>query len=211
MNWASGFSLLTPVIKAFGTDMGFDAANAAMQVFGGHGYIRDHGMEQFVRDARIAMIYEGTNGIQALDLVGRKLAANGGRAVFGFFSDLEEFVAANEGNENLKPCVAGVQTATGQLREGTMWLMQNGMSNFDNAGASSHDYLQLFGLTALSLMWAKMAKAALEKEGWGDRFYADKLVTARYFFDRVLPDAASHLAKVKTGAGPVMALNADAF
>ncbi len=92
-----------------------------------------------------------------------------------------------------------------------MWLMQNGMSNFDNAGASSHDYLQLFGLTALRLMWAKMAKAALAKEGAGDRFYADKLATARYFFDRVLPDATSHLAKVKTAAAPVMALGADAF
>ncbi len=204
-------ALLTPVIKGFLTDRGFKAASDALQLHGGTGYTREQGVEQFVRDARIAMIYEGTNGIQALDLVGRKLAANGGRAVFGFFADLEEFVSANEGNEKLKPFVAGVQTATGQLKDGTMWLMQNGMSNFDNAGASSHDYLQLFGLTALSLMWAKMARAALLKEGSGDRFYADKLVTARYFFDRVLPDAASHLAKVKTGAGPVMALSADAF
>ncbi len=204
-------TLLTPVIKGFLTDRGFKAASDALQLHGGAGYTREQGVEQFVRDARIAMIYEGTNGIQALDLVGRKLAANGGRAVFGFFSELEEFVANNENNEKLKPFVAGVQTANAQLKEATMWLMQNGMSNFDNAGASSHDYLQLFGLTALSLMWAKMAKAALEKQGAGDRFYADKLMTARYFFDRVLPDAASHLAKVKTGAGPVMALSADAF
>ena len=204
-------ALLTPVIKGFLTDRGFKAASDAMQLHGGTGYTREQGVEQFVRDARIAMIYEGTNGIQALDLVGRKLAANAGRAVFGFFSDLEEFVSANENNEKLKPFVTGVQTASGQLREGTMWLMQNGMSNFDNAGASSHDYLQLFGLTALSLMWARMAKAALEKAGTGDRFYTDKLVTARYFFDRVLPDATSHLAKVKTGAGPVMALSADGF
>jgi len=204
-------ALLTPVIKGFLTDRGFKAASDALQLHGGTGYTREQGVEQFVRDARIAMIYEGTNGIQALDLVGRKLAANGGRAVFGFFSDLEEFVTSNESNEKLKPFVAGVQTASAQLKEATMWLMQNGMSNFDNAGASSHDYLQLFGLTALSLMWARMAKAALEKEGTGDRFYADKLVTARYFFDRVLPDAASHLVKVKTGAGPVMALSAEAF
>ncbi|HEV7693073.1 MAG TPA: acyl-CoA dehydrogenase C-terminal domain-containing protein [Hyphomonadaceae bacterium] len=204
-------ALLTPVIKAFLTDRGFKAASDALQLHGGTGYTREQGVEQFVRDARIALIYEGTNGIQALDLVGRKLAANGGRAVFGFFSDLEEFVTTNEGNEKLKPYVAGVQSATAQLREGTMWLMQNGMSNFDNAGASSHDYLQLFGLTALSLMWAKMAKAALDKEASGDSFYSDKLATARYFFDRVLPDATSHLAKVKTGAGPVMALSADAF
>jgi alkylation response protein AidB-like acyl-CoA dehydrogenase len=204
-------ALLTPVIKGFLTDRGFKAASDALQLHGGAGYTREQGVEQFVRDARIAMIYEGTNGIQALDLVGRKLAANGGRAVFGFFSDLEEFVTLNEGDEQLKPFVAGVQSSSAQLKEATMWLMQNGMSNFDNAGASSHDYLQLFGLTALSLMWAKMAKAALEKQSSGDRFYADKLTTARYFFDRVLPDAASHLAKVKTGAGPVMALSADAF
>jgi hypothetical protein len=204
-------ALLTPVIKGFLTDRGFKAASDALQLHGGAGYTRELGMEQFVRDARIAMIYEGTNGIQALDLVGRKLAANGGRAIFGFFSDIEEFCTANEGDDGLKYYVAGVQTAGAELREATMWLMQNGMSNFDNAGASSHDYLQLFGLTALALMWAKMAKAALAKAGSGDSFYEDKLVTARYFFERVLPDATSHLAKVKTGAAPVMALRAEAF
>ncbi|MFT3724389.1 MAG: acyl-CoA dehydrogenase C-terminal domain-containing protein [Hyphomonadaceae bacterium] len=204
-------TLLTPVIKGFLTDRGFKCASDALQLHGGTGYTLEQGVEQFVRDARIALIYEGTNGIQALDLVGRKLAANGGRAVFGFFSDLEEFVSENEANEKMKPYVEGVRTGTAQLKEATMWLMQNGMSNFDNAGASSHDYLQLFGLTAFALMWAKMAKAALAKEGSDDRFYADKLATARYFFDRVLPDATSHLAKVKTGAAPVMALPADAF
>ncbi|MEQ1610574.1 MAG: acyl-CoA dehydrogenase C-terminal domain-containing protein [Hyphomonadaceae bacterium] len=204
-------ALLTPVIKAFLTDRGFKSASEALQLHGGTGYTREQGVEQFVRDARIALIYEGTNGIQALDLVGRKLAANGGRAVFSFFSDLEEFVSSNDENEKLKPYVDGVTTATAQLKDGTMWLMQNGMSNFDNAGASSHDYLQLFGLTALALMWAKMAKAALERQGNGDRFYDDKLATARYYFERVLPDATSHLAKVKTGAAPVMALSADAF
>jgi hypothetical protein len=204
-------ALLTPVIKGFLTDRGFKAASDALQLHGGTGYTREQGIEQFVRDARISLIYEGTNGIQALDLVGRKLAANGGRAVFGFFSDLEEFVTSNEAREDMKPYVAGVQASSAQLKEATMWLMQNGMSNFDNAGASSHDYLQLFGLTALSLMWGKMARAALDRQGTGDRFYADKLATARYFFERVLPDAASHLAKVKTGAAPVMALSADAF
>jgi len=204
-------ALLTPVIKGFLTDRGFKCASDALQLHGGTGYTLDQGVEQFVRDARIALIYEGTNGIQALDLVGRKLAANGGRAVFGFFSDLEEFVSENEANEKMKPYVEGVRTATGQLKEATMWLMQNGMSNFDNAGASSHDYLQLFGLTAFALMWAKMAKAALAQEASSDPFYANKLATARYYFERVLPDATSHLAKVKTGATPVMALSADAF
>jgi len=131
--------------------------------------------------------------------------------VFAFFNEIDEFVHAHEDEEAMKPFLEGLASAKAQLQDGTMWLMQNGMSNFDNAGASSHDYLQLFGLAGLSLMWAKMAKAALEKEGSGDRFYADKLVTARYFFERVLPDATSHLAKVKTGAGPVMALSAEAF
>jgi alkylation response protein AidB-like acyl-CoA dehydrogenase len=204
-------ALMTPVVKAFLTDRGFKSASDALQLHGGAGFTREQGVEQFVRDARIAMIYEGTNGIQALDLVGRKLAANGGRAIFAFFTDLEAFCSENESDEAMKPFVAGLQTATGQLKDGTMWLMQNGMSNFDNAGASSHDYLQLFGLTALALMWAQMAKAALAKAGSGDGFYADKLTTAHYFFQRVLPDAASHLAKVKTGAQPVMALGADAF
>jgi alkylation response protein AidB-like acyl-CoA dehydrogenase len=204
-------ALLTPVIKSYFTDRGFKAASEAMQLYGGAGYTREQGVEQFVRDARIAMIYEGTNGIQALDLVGRKLAANGGRAVFAFFSDLEEFAAANETAAGMEPYVEGVKKAREQLQEATMWLMQNGMSNFDNAGASSNDYLQLFGLAAMSLMWGKMARAALDKQGSGDAFYANKLITARYFFERVLPDATSHLAKVKTGAEPVMALQPDAF
>lgn len=204
-------ALLTPVVKAYLTDRGFKCASDALQLHGGAGYTRDQGVEQFVRDARIALIYEGTNGIQALDLVGRKLAANGGRGIFGFFSDLEAFVAENEADESMAPFVDGVRAACAQLKEATMWLMQNGMSNFDNAGASSHDYVQLFGLSAFSLMWAKMAKAALARAGSGDRFYLDKLATARYFFERVLPDAASHLVKVKSGAASVMALPADAF
>ena len=204
-------ALLTPIIKAYMTDRGFKACSDALQLHGGAGYTRDLGVEQFVRDARIALIYEGTNGIQALDLVGRKLASNGGRAIYSFFNDLEEFCAANEADPEMKPFVAGLATAKTQLQEGTMWLMQNGMTNFDNAGASSHDYLHLFGLTAMAWMWGRMAKAALANLSSGDPFYADKLATARYFFDRVLPDATSHLAKVKTGAEPVMALRAEAF
>jgi alkylation response protein AidB-like acyl-CoA dehydrogenase len=208
---ADRMSLLTPVVKAFLTDRGFRCVSDALQLHGGAGFTRAQGIEQVLRDARITLIYEGTNGVQALDLVGRKLAANGGRAVFSFFHDLEEFVSLNESDEDLRQFVQGLSLASGQLKEATMWLMQNGMSNFDNAGASSHDYLQLFGLTAFAFMWARMAKVALERRGGGDPFYEAKLVTARYFFDRVLPDVTSHLAKVKTGAAPVMALSADAF
>ena len=204
-------ALMTPVIKAFLTDRGYKAVNDALQVHGGAGFTRDQGMEQFVRDTRISLIYEGTNGVQALDLVGRKLGANGGRGVFSFFADMDAFIAAHGGDERLEPFVAGLQTASVQLREGTMWLMQNGMSDFDNAGASSHDYLHLFGLTALAYMWGRMAEAALPGAAAGDRFCVDKLITARYFFARVLPDATSHLAKVKSGAGAVMALAADSF
>jgi len=202
-------AILTPVIKSYATGKGFACDSEALQLHGGAGYTRELGMEQFLRDSRIAMIYEGTNGVQALDLVGRKLAANGGRAVFAFFAEIEEYQSSLEGKPGMAAYAAGLKTVTEQLREATMWLMQNGMSNFDNAGASSHDYLNIFALAALAQVWAKMAEASLGKEA--DAFYASKLATANYFFARVLPDAAAHLVKVKTGADTVMALPADAF
>ena len=129
---------------------------------------------------------------------------------FSFFSDIDEFIAANEGNEEMTLFVEGLQKIKGELQEGTMWLMQNGMSDFNNAGASSHDYLHLFGLTALAYMWAQMAKIALENKG-SEPYYEQKLVTGRYFVERLLPDGAAHLAKVKTGAAPLMDLEVDAF
>lgn len=203
-------ALLTPVLKAFLTGEGFRHISDAMQVHGGSGFTEHFPASQFLRDARIAMIYEGTNGVQALDLVGRKLAANGGRAIFAFFAEVDEFVAAHEGDERLKPFVEALKTAKAQLQDGAMWLMQNGMSNFDNAGAASHDFLQLFGFTALAYMWAMMAKAAYEG-GLEDPFYDAKIKTGRYFVDRMLPEAAAHLAKMKTGAETLMALPAEAF
>jgi len=206
--------LLTPVIKGYLTDKGYANATNCQQIFGGHGYIEEHGMSQFVRDARITMIYEGANGIQGLDLVGRKLGANGGRAIFAFFNELDDFVHNHEDDADLKEFVEAVKGAKAQLQDGTMWLMQNGMTNFDNAGAASHDYLNLFGLTALSYMWALQAKAALAAKkngGAGDPYYDTKLATGRYFLQRMLPDTASHLAKLKSGAGPVMALTAEQF
>jgi alkylation response protein AidB-like acyl-CoA dehydrogenase len=205
-------ALLTPVIKAYFTDKGFESTVKCQQIFAGHGYIEETGASQFVRDARITMIYEGANGIQALDLVGRKLAANGGRAMFAFFSELDAFIAEQDEDAQLKPFVEGLKTAKGQLQEGTQWLMANATTNFDNAGAASHDYLHLFGLTALSYMWALMAKAALgAKTNGGDPFYDAKLKTGRYFVERMLPDAAAHLAKLKSGSASLMALNAEAF
>jgi alkylation response protein AidB-like acyl-CoA dehydrogenase len=205
--------LLTPVLKAYLTDRGFHVASLSMQVHGGSGYTEHFPASQYLRDARITMIYEGANGIQALDLVGRKLAANGGRGVMSFFADVDAFVAENEGDEQLKPYVEGLRGVRGQLQEATMWLMQNGMANPDNAGAASTDYLHLFGLTALSFMWAQMAKAAQAKiaQGDADPFYANKLATGRYFLERILPEAPAHLAKVKSGADVLMTMPAEAF
>ena len=201
--------LLTPVLKAYLTDRGFHVASQAMQVHGGSGYTEHFPASQYLRDARITMIYESANGIQALDLVGRKLAANGGRAIMSFFAEIDAFVAEIEGDEALKAHAEGLRAAKAQLQEATMWLMQNGMANPDNAGAASNDYLHLFGLTMLAYMWAMMARVAQGKAG--DPFHDAKLTTARYFFERILPDASGHLAKLKSGSELMMALPAEAF
>jgi hypothetical protein len=204
--------LMTPVIKSYLTDKGYANATNAQQVFGGHGYIEEHGMSQFVRDARITQIYEGTNGIQALDLVGRKLGANSARAIFSFFNEVDDFVHNHEDDAELKEFVDALKSTKAQLQDGTTWLMQNGMTNFDNAGAASHDYLNLFGITALTYMWAKMAKAALAAQKNGaDPYFDTKLATGRYFITRMTPDAGAHLAKLKSGSEPVMALAAEQF
>jgi hypothetical protein len=201
------------VLKAYLTDRGFHVASLSMQVHGGSGYTEHFTASQSLRDARITMIYEGANGIQALDLVGRKLAANGGRGVMSFFADVDAFVGENEGAEEIRPFVEGLRASKAQLQEATMWLMQHGMQNPDNAGAASTDYLHLFGITALAFMWAQMAKAAQEKIAAGDAdpFYAAKLATGRYFVERILPDGPAHLAKLKTGADVLMAMPAEAF
>ncbi|MBO9501950.1 acyl-CoA dehydrogenase C-terminal domain-containing protein [Brevundimonas sp. A19_0] len=205
--------LITPVVKAFLTDRGFHVASLAMQVHGGSGYTEHFPASQYLRDARITMIYEGTNGVQALDLVGRKLPANGGRAVMTWFGEIDAFVSDNAGNEAVKPFIDGLADAKKKLQEATMWLMQNGMQNPDNAGAASTDYLHIFGLTAMAYVWAQMAIAAHKAIDGGsdDPFYATKLQTGRYFVERILPDAGSHLAKLKTGAEVLMQMPAEAF
>src|SRR5690606_7890410 len=180
-------ALITPVVKAFLTDRGFHVTSLAMQVHGGSGYTEHFTASQSLRDARITMIYEGANGIQALDLVGRKLPANGGRAVMSWFADIDAFVGANGGDEATKPFIDGLADAKKNLQEATMWLMQNGMQNPDNAGAASTDYLHIFGLTAMAYMWAQMAVAAQKKAGDSDPFYANKLAVGRYFVERILP------------------------
>jgi len=205
--------LLTPVMKGVFTDLGFANAVKAQQVLGGHGYIWEWGMEQFVRDARICMIYEGANGIQALDLVGRKLPRDGGRAITAFFGEVNGFLAENKENEALSPYLAPVKTALGQLQQATMWLMQNAMKNPENAGAASTDYMHLFGLVALSYMWAKIAKAVLARQtaGASNAALDGKLWLARFFNARVLPEAIAHLQRISSGAETLMALAAEAF
>ena len=205
--------LLTPVLKAYLTDKGFHVASLAMQVHGGSGYTEHFPASQYLRDARITMIYEGTNGIQALDLVGRKLPSNGGRAIMSWFADIDAFVAENGDDEAIKPFVDGLADTKKKLQEATMWLMQNGMANPDNAAAASTDYLHIFGLTALAYMWAQMAKSAQAKIAAGDAdpYYATKLQTGRYFVERILPDAEAHLKKLKTGAEVLMQMPAEAF
>jgi alkylation response protein AidB-like acyl-CoA dehydrogenase len=202
-------SLLTPVVKGFLTDRGFEMTVAAQQVFGGHGYTEDWPMSQLVRDARIAMIYEGANGIQALDLVGRKLGADGGKPVMAFFDEVKGFIKANEADETLRrDFLDPLKAASKDLQSAAMFFMERGMKNPDDALAGSTDFLQLFGHTILGYMWARMAKAALA--GTSD-FHRAKLATGRYYMARQLPATALHLARIRTGAEPVMALPAEAF
>jgi alkylation response protein AidB-like acyl-CoA dehydrogenase len=205
-------ALLTPVVKAFLTDRGFLVCSDAMQVHGGSGFTEHFPVSQYLRDVRIALIYEGTNGVQALDLVGRKLAADGGRAVMSFFAEVDAFVAANEA-EAMAAFTGPLAAAKAELQEATLWLMQNGLANPDNAGAASTDYLHLFGLVALGYMWALSAQVAQDKiaAGASDPIYAEKLAVGRYYMARVLPETGSHLAKLKTGAELLMALPAEAF
>ena len=204
--------LLTPVIKGVLTDGGFANAVMAQQVYGGHGYIAEHGMEQFVRDARIAQIYEGANGIQALDLVGRKLGKDGGRAIMAFFNEVQTYLKERTNNDAMNVYLKPLGQSLAPLQEASMWFMQNAMAKPDNAGAGSYDYMHLFGLVALGYMWCLIAEAALARKGNGAAPAMDaKLVTARFFMDRLLPETATRLARIKAGADSTMELPADAF
>ncbi|WP_380057300.1 acyl-CoA dehydrogenase C-terminal domain-containing protein [Falsihalocynthiibacter sp. SS001] len=207
--------LLTPVIKGFLTDKGYEMATNAQQVYGGHGYIEEWGMSQFVRDARIAMIYEGANGVQALDLVGRKLATDGGKHVMAFFEIVKAFIKENADHPALKDdFLPQLKQASKDLQAAGMYFMQNGMTNPNNALAGSYDFMHMFGHTCLGLMWARMAKAAHEaiEGGASDKdFYTTKIATGRYYMARQLPATSLHLARINTGADTVMALDAEQF
>ncbi|WP_128513941.1 acyl-CoA dehydrogenase C-terminal domain-containing protein [Tabrizicola thermarum] len=207
-------SLMIPVLKGFQTDKGFEMAVQAQQVFGGHGYIEEWGMSQFARDARIAMIYEGANGIQALDLVGRKLAQDGGKHVMAFFEMVKAECKAHEGDERMKGFVEALKTASKQLQQAGMFFMQNGMKNPNAALAGSYDFMHMMGHVCLGLMWTRMAKAAYDAldAGAADRdFYEAKIATGRFYMARQLPACSMHLSRIESGADPVMALAAEAF
>jgi len=207
-------SLLTPVIKGYGTDKGYEVATNAQQVFGGHGYIEEQGMSQYVRDARITMIYEGANGVQAMDLVGRKLAQNGGRAIQAFFAIVDEECGRAKGDEALADFAGRLEKTNGELKAATMWFMQNGMANPNNVGAGAHHYMHILGIVALGSMWLMMAEAAQKAlaEGRGNKAFLEaKLVTARYFAERFLPDAGSLRRKIEAGSDAMMALTPEQF
>ncbi|MEP3421222.1 MAG: acyl-CoA dehydrogenase C-terminal domain-containing protein [Erythrobacter sp.] len=206
--------LMTPVIKGYGTDKGYDIANNMQQVYGGHGYVSEWGMEQFVRDSRIAMIYEGTNGVQAMDLCGRKLASKGGRAVQAFFKMIDDEIASAKADEALAPLAEKLDKALGEQKAATMWFMQNAMANPNHLGAGAHHYMHIMGIVTLGFFWLKMAKvaAAALAEGTTDNaFYEAKMTSASYYAERFLPDAGALRRKLEAGSDQMMALPKEAF
>lgn len=207
-------ALMIPIIKSFLTDVGFDVTNLGVQIYGGHGYIRDHGMEQFVRDARITQIYEGANGIQALDLVGRKLPEDFGRLMRRFFHPVAEFIAAEKENSSLSEMLPLFMSSFGKLQVSTITVATRGFGNPDEAAAAASDYLRLFALVAVGFMWLKMAKVsalALASPNLRSAFYEAKLKTARFYFSKIMPQANALNLSILAGAKSVMDFPAESF
>lgn len=207
-------NLLTPVIKGYLTDMGFNCTNAAMQCFGGHGFIREHGMEQFVRDSRINQIYEGANGVQALDLVGRKVFANGMKGTNAFFNMIDQEISSATGVDGLDGMAQSLGRGLSDLKAATSWVAENALENREQAGAASYDYMTMFGTVALGLMWLKMMKVAKSKldssEGDAD-FFSAKITHGNFWAQKMLPDTASLLIKIQAGGDVLMELDASSF
>jgi alkylation response protein AidB-like acyl-CoA dehydrogenase len=206
--------LIMPVLKAFLTDTGFESVNLALQCFGGHGYVREHGMEQFVRDARITQLYEGTSGIQALDLVGRKLPQGTGRLLRQFFHPVDQFIQENADDKELGDLVMNLAKSFARLQQATAWIAEKGLKDPMQAGAASSDYLKMFGHVALGFMWVRMAKVSLARlaDGEGDKaFHENKVKLARYYMAKVMPDTSSLLSKIMAGADPLMVFAEEAF
>jgi len=205
-------ALLTPVAKAFLTDNGFSGANLGLQCFGGHGYIKEWGMEQLVRDARIAMIYEGTNGIQSLDLIGRKVLMDQGQKLRKFTKIVHKFCAAGGADPAMTEFIEPLAKLNKDLGELTLWIGMQALQNQDEAGAAATDYLRLVGHLCYGYFWARMAQVALAQQSGTDAdFYNAKLSTARFYFARLFPETASLMATIKSGAKVLMELPAEHF
>jgi hypothetical protein len=204
--------LMTPIAKAFFTDYGFDITNMGLQVYGGHGYIRENGVEQYVRDARIAQIYEGANGVQALDLVGRKVPAHTGRYLRQFFHPVQSWIESHAFTPALQPFVMPLAKAFGRLQLATGHIAQVGLKNPNEAAAASSEYLRLFGLVALGYLWARMVEVALTHEKGADQgFYDAKVATARHYMERIMPQTGSLFAAIMAGASTMMDFPDEAF
>lgn len=197
-------NLMTPIIKAYFTDMGHEVANLAMQVYGGHGYIREYGVEQYARDARIAQIYEGTNGIQAMDLIGRKLPYQTGKYLRAFFHPASAFVEAHKDNPAMAEFTKPLYVHMGYLQQASLWLGQRGMVNPHDAGAGAVEYLRMFALVVFGYVWAQQAAIALKKMDEDKEFYEAKIATARFYMQKVLPGTVSLLASITNGSDSVM-------
>lgn len=204
-------ALMTPIVKAFMTDTGSEVANLGVQVFGGHGYIREHGMEQYIRDARIAQIYEGTNGIQAMDLVGRKMPAHMGRYLRRFFHPLRDYLESKEHDFAMHAYLLPLAKAFGRLQKATAHLARQGLKNPDDAGAAATDYLRLFALVALAYLWMRMAETGKEKRDQDPLFYQAKVDTARFYFEKILPQSSALFASIMAGSKGMMKFNDEAF
>lgn len=204
--------LLTPIVKAYFSDCGFDMTNLCIQVYGGHGYIRENGVEQYARDARIAQIYEGANGIQALDLVGRKLPAHMGRYLRRFFHPVQAWIDDNTASPDMQPFVLPLAKAFGRLQLATGHIAQAGLKNPDEAGAAAAEYLKLFALVAFGYLWARMARIGLDKQS-GDEaeFYSAKVATARFFMERILPQSSALFASIMAGGETMMEFPEESF
>ena len=204
-------ALVTPIVKAFLTDNAWIATSACLQVFGGHGYIRESGMEQFVRDARINMIYEGTNTIQSLDLLGRKVLGDNGAKLKKFGKLVQAFIEEEGTNEAMQEFVNPLAELGEKVTKLTMEIGMKAMGNADEVGAAAVDYLRVCGHLVCGYFWARMAKGALAKADSGDPFYQAKLATARFYFAKLLPETASLIRTARAGAKPMMDVDAALF
>ncbi|MEO6660784.1 MAG: acyl-CoA dehydrogenase C-terminal domain-containing protein, partial [Burkholderiaceae bacterium] len=204
-------ALITPIVKAFFTDNAWIATSHCLQVFGGHGYVRESGMEQFVRDSRINMIYEGTNTIQALDLLGRKVLGDNGARLRKFGDLVAQFVDDEGTNEAMQEFVNPLAELGDKLTKLTTEIGMKAMKNPDEAGAAAVDYLRVCGHLVFAYLWARMAKVALEKQDSGDSFYIAKLATARFYFAKLLPETAGLIRTARAGSGSLMEMDAALF